>query len=138
MDSIFCHHGVPAFSLWKNKMRMPKMNFIMSKQDVEFIDYYAKLCQCIIFELVDEDWDWFKLIINDYVVNGHLKWVVSHQASILELTHILQSDFMTVRFLKSIKLQMSYAHYLRTIDCNRVQSLGYMICVEVIQGVVRP
>ncbi len=42
------------------------------------------------------------------------------------------------RFLKSIKLQMSYAHYFRTIDCNGVQSLDYIICVEVEQGKVRP
>ncbi len=71
-------------------------------------------------------------------MNGHLKRVVSHQASILELPHGPQSNFMMVRFLKSIKLQMSYAHYFRTIDCNKVQSLDYMICVEVKQGVVRP
>jgi hypothetical protein len=60
-------------------------------------------------------------------MNGHLKRVVSHQASILEQPHGPQSDFMTVHFLKSIKLQMSYAHYFRTIDCNRVQSLDFMI-----------
>ncbi len=96
------------------------MNSLMSKQDVEFIDYYERLRQCIVFELADEDWGWFKLIINDYVVNGHLKRVVSCQASILELSHGSQSDSMTVRFLKSIKLQMSYAHYFRTINCNGV------------------
>ncbi len=138
MDTKFCHCRVPAFLLQKNKMRMPKMNSLMSKQDVEFINYYERLRQCIIFELADEDWDWFKLIINDYVVNGHLKRVVSCQASILELPHCLQSNFMTVRFLKSIKLQMLYAHYFRTIDCNGVQSLDYMIRVEVEQGEVRP
>jgi hypothetical protein len=71
------------------------------------------------------------LIINDYVVNGHLKCVVSCQASILELPHGLQIDFTMVHFLKSMKLQMSYAHYFRTINCNGVQSLDYMICVEV-------
>ncbi len=109
VDTKFCHHGVPAFLLRKNKMRMPKMNSLMSKQDVEFINYYERLCQCIIFELADEDWDWFKLIINNYIVNGNLKQVVSRQASILKLPHGPQSDFMMVRFLKSIKLQMSYA-----------------------------
>jgi hypothetical protein len=133
----FCHHGVPAFLLQKNKMQMPKMNSLMSKQDVEFIDYYERLRQCIVFQFGDEDWDWFKLIINNYLVNGHLKLVVSHQASILELPHVLQSDFMMVHFLKSIKLQMLYAHYFRTIDCNGVQSLDYMIHVEVEQGEVR-
>ncbi len=138
VDTKFRHHGVPTFLLQKNKMQMPKMNSLMRKQDVEFIDYYERLRQCIVFELADEDWDWFELIINDYVVNGHLKWVISCQASILELPNGLQSDFMTIRFLKSIKLQMSYAHYFRTIDCNGVQSLDYMFCVEVEQGKVRP
>ncbi len=33
---------------------------------------------------------------------------------------------------------MLYAHYFRTIDCNGVQSLDYMICVEVEQGKDRP
>ncbi len=57
VDTKFCHHRVPAFLLQKNKMWMPKMNSLMSKQDVEFIDYYERLCQCIVFELADEDWD---------------------------------------------------------------------------------
>jgi hypothetical protein len=39
VDTKFCHHRVHAFLLWKNKIRMPKMNSLMSKQDVEFIDY---------------------------------------------------------------------------------------------------
>jgi hypothetical protein len=74
--------------------------------------------------------------MNNYVVNGHLKGIVSLQASILELSHGPQSDFMTVHFLKSIKLQMLYAHYFRTIDCNGngVQSLDYMVCMEVEAG----
>jgi hypothetical protein len=138
VDIIFFHHGVLAFLLQRIIMRMPKMNSLVRKQDVEFIDHYERLCQCIVFKLADEDWDWFKLIINNYVVNGHLKWVVSCQASILELPHGPQSDFMMVRFLKSIKLQMLYAHYFRTINCNGVQSLDYMNRVEVEQGEVRP
>jgi hypothetical protein len=71
-------------------------------------------------------------------VNGHLKWVVSHLAFILELPHGPQSNLMKVCFLKSIKLQMLYAHYFRTINCNGVQSLDCMIRVEVEQGEVRP
>jgi hypothetical protein len=138
VDTKFCLHGVPLFLLRKKKMQMLKMNSFMSKQDVEFIDYYERLHQCIIFELADEDWDWLKLIINNFVVNGHFKRVVSHQASVLELPHGWQSNFMMVCFLKSIKLQMLYAHYFRIIDCNRVQSLDYMICGEVEQGEVGP
>jgi hypothetical protein len=87
VDAKFCQHRVPAFSLQKNKMRMPKINSLMSKQDVEFIDYSERFHQCIVLELADEDWDWFKLIITNYVMNGHLKCVVSHQTSILELPH---------------------------------------------------
>jgi hypothetical protein len=94
--------------------------------------------KCIVFKLADEDWDWFKLIINNYVVNGHLKCVVNCQASILKLPHGPQSSFMMVHFLKSIKLPMLYAHYFRTINCNGVQSLDYMICVEVELGKDRP
>ncbi len=77
VDAKFCHHRVPAFLLWKNKMWMPKMNSLMSKQDIEFIGYYGRLRHCILFELADKDWDWFKLIMNVYIVNGHLKRVVS-------------------------------------------------------------
>jgi hypothetical protein len=40
VDAKFCHHRVPVILLWKNIMRMPKMNSLMSKQDIEFIDYY--------------------------------------------------------------------------------------------------
>jgi hypothetical protein len=111
VDAKFCHHGVPTFLLRKDKMQMPKINSFLSKQDVEFIDYFERLQQCIVFELVDEDWDWFKLIINNYIVNGYLKRVVSRQAFILKLPHGPQSNFMTACFLKSIKLQMLYAHY---------------------------
>ncbi len=101
------------------------MNSLMSKQDVEFIDYNERLHQCVVFELADEDWDWFKLIINNYVVNGHLKQVVSHQASILELPHGPQCNFMMVCFLKSIKLQMLYAH-LKKSSIGGKQYLEYL------------
>ncbi len=114
------------------------MNSLMSKQDIEFMDYYERLQQCIVFELADENWGWFKLIMNNYIVSGHLKRVVSCQASILELPHGLQSNFMMVYFLKSIKLQMLYAHYFRTSNCTGVQSLDYMVRVEVEPGKVRP
>jgi hypothetical protein len=45
---------------------------------------------------------------------------------------------MTVGFLKSIKLQMSYVQYFGTIDCNGVQSLDYMVQVEVEPGKDQP
>lgn len=43
LDVKYCNKSVPPFSLHKNKMRMPKMNHLLSKQDVEFIDYYQQL-----------------------------------------------------------------------------------------------
>ncbi len=43
VNAKYCHHGVPVFSIQKNKMWMPKMNSLMSKQDVKFIDYYERL-----------------------------------------------------------------------------------------------
>jgi hypothetical protein len=38
-------------------MRMSKMNHLLSKQDLEFIDYYQKLRQCLVFELADDNWE---------------------------------------------------------------------------------
>ena len=42
--------GVPAFLLRKKNMQMPKMNTLLRKQDVKFIDYYERLCQYMVFE----------------------------------------------------------------------------------------
>jgi len=107
---------VPPFSLWKNKMKMPKMNHLLSKTDVEFIDYYQKLRQCLVFELADNDWEWFQLLMADFVGGGNMKRVVSRQASTLVLPMGGDSsDHTTTRFLKAMKLQMSYAHHFRTI-----------------------
>jgi hypothetical protein len=42
-----------------------------------------------------------------------------------------------MRYLKSIELQTSYAHYFRTINCAGVKSLDYMVQVEVNPGWTR-
>ena len=105
---------VPPFSLRKNKMKMPKMNHLLSKTDVEFIDYYQKLRQCLVFELADDDLEWFQLLMADFVAGGNMKRVVSRQASTLVLPlGADSSDSATTRFLKAIKLQMSNAHHFR-------------------------
>jgi hypothetical protein len=75
----------PPFSLRKNNMKMPKMNHLLSKTDVDFIDYYQKLRQCLVFELADDDWEWFQLLMADFVAGGNMKRVVSRQASTLVL-----------------------------------------------------
>jgi hypothetical protein len=69
-----------------------------------------------------------------------MKRVVSHQAGTLELPigGDLQSNFTMTRFLKAIKLQMSYAHHFRMIDCLGVQSLDYRVKVEVEPGMKIP
>jgi hypothetical protein len=129
----------PPFSLRKNKMKMPKMNHLLSKTDVDFIDYYQKLRQCLVFELADDDWEWFQLLMADFVAGGNMKRVVSRQASTLVLPlGTDSSDHTTTRFLKAIKLQMSYAHHFRTLDCSGVQSLDYAVRVEVEPGVTTP
>ena len=68
-----------------------------------------------------------------------MKRVVSRQASTLILPlGPDSSDHTTTRFLKAIKLQMSYAHHFRTLDCAGVQSLDYAVRVEVEPGVTTP
>ena len=139
LDLKHRHKPVPPFSLRKNKMKMPKMNHLLSKTDVEFIDYYQKLRQCLVFELADDDWEWFQLLMADFVAGGNMKRVVSRQASTLILPlGTDSSDHTTTRFLKAIKLQMSYAHHFRTLDCAGVQSLDYAVRVEVEPGVTTP
>jgi hypothetical protein len=120
-------------------MKMPKMNHLLSKTDVDFIDYYQKLRQCLLFELADDDWEWFQLLMADFVAGGNMKQVVSRQASTLVLPlGTDSSDHTTTRFLKAIKLQVSYAHHFRTLDCSGVQTLDYAVRVEVEPGVTTP
>jgi hypothetical protein len=45
-----------------------------------------------------------------------------------------QNDFVTTRFLKSIKFKMSFPHSLRTTFCLDVQSLNCTLKVEVKSG----
>ena len=114
LDVKHWNKPVPPFSLRKNKIKMPKMNHLLSKTNVEFIDYYQKLRQCLVFELADDDWEWFQLLMADFVAGGNMKRVVSCQASTLVLPlGTNSSDSATTRFLKAIKLQMSNAHHFR-------------------------
>jgi hypothetical protein len=65
VDTKFFHHRVPTFLLRKNKMRMHKMNSLMSKQDAEFFNYCERLRQCFVFELADD------LILNGWQKGAH-------------------------------------------------------------------
>jgi hypothetical protein len=100
LDIKHWNKPVPPFSLRKNKMKMPKMNNLLSKTDVVFIDYYQKLQQCLVFELADNDWEWFQLLVADFVAGGNMKRVFSRQASTLVLPMGGDSsNHTTTRFL---------------------------------------
>ncbi len=63
------------------------MDTLISKEDVEFINYFACLPQCNALEVADLDCIWMKMLMENFASGGHLKLVISKQASILELLH---------------------------------------------------
>ncbi len=63
--------------------------------------------------------------MENFTLAGKLKRAVSQKASILELTHGLQSGFANTRFLKGLKMQMSYNSFYRTSNFAGVTSLDY-------------
>jgi hypothetical protein len=61
--------------------------------------------------------------MEDFALAGKMKRAVSQQASILELTHGPQIGFANTRFLKGLKMQMSYNHFYRTSNFAGIMSL---------------
>jgi hypothetical protein len=106
----------------------------VSKQDAEFINYFERFCNCNVIEVANADWPWMKRLMEDFTQAGKLKRSVSRQASILELTHGVQTGFANTKFLKGLRMQMLYNHYYRTSDFTGVLSLDYPIRVEVDRG----
>ncbi len=51
--------------------------------------------------------------MEDFALAGKMKRVVSQQASMLKLTHGPQSGFANMRFLKGLKMQISYDHFYK-------------------------
>ncbi len=116
------------------KQNCASQSWTLSKQDAEFINYFKRLCNCNIVKVADTDWPWMKQLMEDFALAGKMKRAVSRQASILELTHSPQSGFANTRFLKGLKMQMSYNHFYRTSDFAGVTNLDYPVKVEVILG----
>jgi hypothetical protein len=118
-------------------MRLPKLD-VVSKQEAKFINYFKQLRNCNMIKVADANWPWMKLLMDNFALAGYLKRAMSRQASILELTHGLQSVFSNTRFLKRLKMQMSYNHFYWTSDFTGITSLDYPIREEVRPGYHTP
>jgi hypothetical protein len=116
------------------KLKLSQMDTLISKEDVESINYFACLCQCNILEVVNTDWAWMRTLMENFTSNGHLKRIISKQASILELPQGNIGAMTTTRFLKSITKQMSYNHNFKTMEIMGIQALTFTIQVEVDPG----
>ncbi len=93
--------------IWRAKLKLPQMDTLISKENIEFINYFAHLRQCNLLEVADMDWAWMRTLLENFASGGHLKWVISKQASILELPQGNVGAMTKTRFLKSIKKQRS-------------------------------
>jgi hypothetical protein len=67
----------------QTKLKLPQIDTLISKED--FINYFAHLWQCNVLEVADTDWAWMRMLMENFWSSEHLKWVISKQASILEL-----------------------------------------------------
>jgi hypothetical protein len=110
------------------------MDTLIFKEDVEFMNYFACLHQCNVLEVADTDWAWMRTLLENFASGGHLKWVISKQASILELPQGNVGSMTNTQFLKSIKKQTSYNHNFKTMEIMGVQALMLVVKVEVEPG----
>ena len=76
--------------------------------------------------------------MENFTSGGHLKPVISKQASILELLYGNVGTLTNTKFLKSIKKQMSYNHRFMTMAIRGVQAHTLAVRVEVEPGFPRP
>jgi hypothetical protein len=129
---------LPPLMIRRTKIKLPQMDTLICKEDVEFINYFAWLRQCNVLEVADIDWGWMKTLMESFATGGHLKQVISKQASILELPHGNVGSMTNTRFLKSIKKQMSYNHNFKTMEITGVQALTLAVRVEVEPGLEHP
>ena len=133
LSAEFASQEVPPFMIWKTKVRVPKLNKL-GAEDADFINYFEHLCNCNIVKVADADWDWMRMLMLHFTAAGKMKRTISRQVSVLELHHGPQSSSMEVRFLKSLRLQMSYNHFYRTSDLGGVACVDYLVRVEVEPG----
>jgi hypothetical protein len=107
LDGEHQEKELPPFMIWRAKLKLPQMDTLISKENIEFINYFAHLRQCNLLEVADMDWAWMRTLLENFASGGHLKWVISKQASILELPQGNVGAMTKTRFLKSIKKQRS-------------------------------
>jgi hypothetical protein len=124
--------------IWHGKLKIPQIEGLISREDVEFSNYFAHLHQCNVLEVADADWLFMRLLMENFLSGGHLKCVISKQPSILELPHGNVGTLTNTRFLKSIKKQMSYNHRFMTMEIPGVQALTLAVHVEVESGFPLP
>jgi hypothetical protein len=130
LSAEFASREVPPFSIWKTKVRVPKLDKL-GAEDAEFINYFERLRNCNVVEVADADWDWMRMLMLHFTSAGKMKCTISQQESVLELHYGPQSSSTEVRFLKSLRLQMWYNHFYRTSDLGGVACLDYSVRVEV-------
>jgi hypothetical protein len=131
LDGEHQEKELPPFMICWAKLKLPQMDTLISKEDVELINYFACLRQCNVLEVADLDWAWMRTLMENLASGGHLKWVISKQASILELPQENVGAMTNTWFLKSIKKQMSYNHNFKTMEVTGIQALIFMVQVEV-------
>jgi hypothetical protein len=49
---------VPPFMIRHAKLKLPQMDMLICKEDVEIINYFTHLQQCNVLEVADTDWIW--------------------------------------------------------------------------------
>ena len=158
LSAEFASRNVPPFMIRKTKVRVSKLNKL-GAEDAEFINYFERLRNCNVTEVADTDWDWMRMLMLHFTATrkikhtisqqtsvlelhhgpqssttGKIKGTISRQASVLELHHGPQSSSTEVRFLKSLRLQMSYNHFYRASDLGGVACLDYSVRMEVEPG----
>jgi hypothetical protein len=125
---------LPPFMICWAKLKLPQMDTLISKEDIEFINYFSHLHQCNVLEVANTDWAWMRMLMENFASGGHLKRVISKQASILELPQGNVGAMTNTWILKSIKKQMSYNHNFKTKEIMRIQALTIAVRVEVDPG----
>jgi hypothetical protein len=133
LSAGFASREVPPFMIRKTKVRVSKLDKL-GAEDADFINYFERLHICNVIKVADADWDWMRTLMLHSTAAGKMKRTISQQALVLELHHGPQSSSTEVRFLKSLRLQMSYNHFYRTSDLSGVACLDYLVRVEVEPG----
>ncbi len=66
MDGEHQEKELPPFIICWAKLKLPQMDTLISKEDVEFINYFACLRQCTVLEVADTDWAWIRTLMENF------------------------------------------------------------------------